>query len=86
MTGGLLSWMFGILVVAWIPLFRVWSATLAFRVRLVIARLVLIVALPLDFNGRLRVVRSMFFPGASRGIEASSLADASLHKLRTAIF
>ena len=52
--------------------FRGWSATLATRVRLTIARLVLIFALPLDFHGRLRVLRSMFIPGALHGIEASS--------------
>ena len=61
--------------------FRGWSA----RVRLVIARLVLIFALPLDFHGRLRVIRSMFIPGALHGIEASFLAEASVRKLRTAI-
>ena len=44
--------------------FRGWSATLATRFRLVIVRLVLIFALPLDFHVRLRVVRSMFIPGA----------------------
>ena len=65
--------------------FRGWSATLATRVRLVIARLVLIFALPLDFHGRLRDVRSMFIPGALHGIEASFLAEAGLHKLRAAI-
>ena len=45
----------------------------------------LIFALPQDFHGRLRVVRSMFLPGALHGIEASFLAEASLRKLRTAI-
>ena len=40
--------------------FRGWSATLAARVRLVIARLVLVFALPLDFHGRLLLLRSMF--------------------------
>ena len=39
--------------------FRVWSATLATRVRLVTARLVLVFALPLNFHGRLRVVPCM---------------------------
>ena len=58
---------------------------LATRVRLVIANLVFIFALPLDFHGRLRVVRSMFIPGALHGIEASFLAEASLRKLRAAI-
>ena len=36
--------------------FRGWSSTLAARVRLVLSRLVLIFALPLDFHGRVRVV------------------------------
>ena len=40
--------------------FRGWSSTLAARVRLVISRLVLIFALPLDFHGRVRVVRTMY--------------------------
>ena len=56
------------------------------RVRLVIFRLVLVFALPLDFHGRLRVLRSMFIPGASHGIEASFLAGTSMRKLRAAIF
>ena len=65
--------------------FRGWSATLAARVRLVIARLVLIFVLPLDFHGRVRVVRSMFLPAALHGIEASLLASDSLLKLRSSI-
>ena len=64
--------------------FHGWSSTLASRVRLVISRLVLVSALPLDFHGRLRVLRSMFIPGALHGIEASFLADTCLRKLRTA--
>ena len=39
--------------------FRGWSATLAGRVRLVIAGLLLVAVLPLDFRGRLQVVRSI---------------------------
>ena len=66
--------------------FRGWSSTLASRARLVIARLVIIFVLPLDFYGSLRVIRSMFIPGALHWIEASFLADTSLRKLRTAIF
>ena len=58
---------------------------MAARVRLVIAKLVLIFGLPLDFRRRLRVIRSMFIPGALHGIEASCLAEASLRKLRTAL-
>ena len=60
---------------------RGWSSTLATRVRLVIARLVLIFVLPLDFYGRVRVVRSMYLPAALHGIEASLLASDSLRKL-----
>ena len=65
--------------------FRGWSSTLAARVRLVISRLVLIFALPLDFHGRVRIVRSMFLPAALHGIEASFLASDSLRKLRSSI-
>ena len=52
---------------------------------MVIARLVLIFALPLDFHGRIRVVRSMYFPAALHGIEASLLASDNLRKLRSSI-
>ena len=65
--------------------FRGWSSTLAARVRLVISRLVLFFVLPLDFHGRVRVVRSMYLPAALHGIEASLLAAESLRKLRSAI-
>ena len=65
--------------------FRGWSSTLAARVRPVLSRLVLIFALPLDFHGRVRVVRSMYLPAALHGIEASLLASDSLRKLRSAI-
>ena len=65
--------------------FRGWSAALAARVRLVIARLVLIFVLRLDFHGRVRVVRSMYLPAALHGIEASLLASDSLLKLRSSI-
>ena len=67
------------------PTFRGWSSTLAAGVRLVISRLVLIFVLPLDFNGRVRVVRSMYLPAALHGIEASLLASDSLRRLRSSI-
>ena len=41
--------------------------------------------LPLDFHGRVRVVRSMYLPAALHGIEASLLASDSLRKLRSAV-
>ena len=65
--------------------FRGWYSTLAAWVRQVISRLVLIFALPLDFHGRIRVVRSMYLPAALHGIEASLLASESLRKLRSSI-
>ena len=72
----------------WIQHCRGWSATLAARVRLVISRLVLIFALPLDFHGRVRVVRvvrCMYLLAALHGIEASLLASESLRKLRSSV-
>ena len=42
-------------------------------------------ALPLDFHGRVRVVRSMYLLAALHGIEASLLASDSLRKLRSSI-
>ena len=65
--------------------FRGWSAILAARVRLVISRLVLVFALPLDFHGRVRVVRSMYLPAALHGVEASLLALDSLRELSSSI-
>ena len=50
--------------------FRGWSATLASRVRLVVARLVLFFALHLDFHGRVRLVKSMYLPAALHGLES----------------
>ena len=76
--------MFGILGRHLDTTFHGWSPTLASLVRLVISRLVLVSALPWDFHGRLRVLRSMFIPGALHGIEASFLAGTSLRKLRAA--
>ena len=58
---------------------------MAAGVRLVITRLVLIFALPLEFHGRVRVVRSVKLPAALHGIEASLLASDSLRKLRSSI-
>ena len=81
--GGLLSWMFVILRCIWILLFGV--GLLPWLLGFVLLLLVLIFALPLDFHGRLRVVRSMFIPGALHGNEASFLAEAGLRKLRAAI-
>ena len=64
--------------------FRGWSSTLAKHVRVVLARLLVVFALPLHFHGRLIVLRNMFIPGALHGIEASFLAESSVRKLRAA--
>ena len=61
--------------------FRCWSSTLAKRVRVVLAKLLVVFALPLHFHGRLCVLRNMFIPGALHGIEASFLAESSVRKL-----
>ena len=61
--------------------FRGWSSTLAARVRLVISHLVLVFVLPLDFHGRVLVVRFMYLPAALHGIEASLFASDSLRRL-----
>ena len=45
----------------------------------------MIFALPLDFHGRIRVIRSMYLPAALHGIEASLLASESLSKLQSSI-
>ena len=47
---------------------------MSLRARLVISRLDLVFALPLDFYGRIRVVRAMFLPCALHGVEASYLS------------
>ena len=64
---------------------RGWSSTLSLRVRLVISRLGLIFDLPLDFHGRIRVVRAMFCLGALHGVEASYLSKGGFLKLRAAV-
>ena len=53
--------------------FRGWCSTLSARVRLVLSRLVMIFVLPLDFHGRILVVRSMYLPAALHGVESSLL-------------
>ena len=40
---------------------------------------------PLDFHGRVRVVRSRYLPAALHGVDASLLASDSLRKLRSSI-
>ena len=63
---------------------RGWSSTLSLRVRVVISRLDLVFALPLDFYGRIRFVRAMFLSCALHGVEASHLSEGGFLKLRAA--
>ena len=65
---------------------RVWSSTLSLRVRLVISRLELIIALLLDFFGRVRVVRAMFLPCALHCVWASYLSKGSFLMLRASLY
>ena len=65
--------------------FRGWSSTSAVRVRLVVSRLVLIFAIPPDFHGRIRVVRSMYLLAALQGVEASLLASESLRRFPSSV-
>ena len=64
---------------------RRWSSTSSLRVRLVISRLDPIFALPLDFYGRVRIVRATFLPCALHGVEASYLSEGVFLKLRAAV-
>ena len=61
------------------------SSTLSARVRLAISRLALIFVLPLDYHGRVLVVRTMFIPFALHGSEASYLSEGCFLKLWAAV-
>ena len=58
--------------------------TLAARVCSVLRVVWLVSALPLGYLGKLRILRTMFVPAALHGVEASSLSQGSLFKLRAA--
>ena len=64
--------------------FRARAVTLGFRMAAAIPRVRAVAVLPLDFVGRLRVLRTMHLPGALHGAEASLVSVAGLRKLRTA--
>ena len=65
--------MFEILVVIWAR-----AATLGYRISVAVA------VLPLDFCGRLRILRTMHLPAALHGVEASPVSNSGLRGLRTA--
>ena len=56
--------------------------TLAARVIAVLRVVWLVSALPLDYRGKLRILRTMYVPAALHGIEASLLSQSNLVKLR----
>ena len=64
--------------------YRSRAVTLGFRMAAAIHRVRAVAVLPLDFVGRLRVLRTMHLPGSLHGAEASLVSTAGLRKLRTA--
>ena len=64
--------------------YRAWGRTLAARVIAVLRVVWVVSALPLDYRGKLRILRTMYIPAALHGIEASLLSQSSLLKLRAA--
>ena len=60
------------------------ASTLAGRLVIVQSRVMTVCALPLDIQGKLRTLRTMFMHAAFHGVEASLVAQSSLTKLRSA--
>ena len=63
--------------------YRAWSRTLVARVLAVLEVVWMVSALPLDYRGKLRILRTMYIPVALHGIEASLLSQSNLLKLRS---
>ena len=83
---GVFAWMFGILVVILILPMELRLLLLVFRMSAAILRVRAVAVLPLDFVGRLRVLRTMHLPGSLHGAEASLVSVAGLRKLRTFVW
>ena len=64
--------------------YRARAVTLGFRMAAAIPRVRAVAVLPLDFVGRLRILRTMHLPGSLHGAEASLDSISGLRKLRTA--
>ena len=64
--------------------YRSWGCTLAARVKAVLRVVWLVSALPLDYDGKLRILRTKFIPAALHGIEASLLSYSSYLRLKAA--
>ena len=80
----MLGWTFGIFVVILILPFGRGLLLLAFACLLLFPRVRAVAVLPLDFVGRLRILRTMHLPGALHGAEASLVSISGLRRLRTA--
>ena len=61
-----------------------WGCTLVAWVLAVLRVVWLVSALPLGYQGKLRILRTMYVPAALHGVEASHLSQGSLLKLRAA--
>ena len=64
--------------------FRRRNTTLAGRVLGLLAAVLVVMALPLDFAGRLRILRTKFLPGTLHAIEGSRISFALLQRLWSA--
>ena len=60
------------------------ASTLTGRVSGLLGAVLVVMALPLGFPGKLRILRTKFLPSSLHAIEASSIPFTLLHKLRTA--
>ena len=60
------------------------AVTLSGRVLGLLVAVLVVMALPLTFAGKLRVLRTKFLPGALHAIEASGISSSLMQKLRTA--
>ena len=60
------------------------ATTLGYRISAAVHRVHSVAVLPLDFGGRLRILRTMHLPAALHGVEASLVSVSGLRKLRTA--
>ena len=56
--------------------FWAWGRTLVARVHSVLRVVWIVSALPLDYRGKLRILRTMYIPAALHGIEASLLSQS----------
>ena len=64
--------------------YKSWCGTLSARVKAVLSVILLVSALPLDYDGKLRILRANFIPAALHGIEASLLSHSSYIRLKAA--